>query len=154
MDAIETPRSTADLHDEVAQRLARNGQRYTSSRRRLVESLARAGRPVTLPDIAVLAPGLAQSSAYRNLDVLERGGVVRRLAAGSEHTHFELTEALLGHHHHLICVECGTIADVHLDDELESLVDERLAHAAHAVGFTPLHHTLDLHGHCAECRVT
>ena len=157
MDPIETtPTEPADLtgklHEQVGQRLDRNDQRYTAARRQLVEALARAGRPLTLPDITSLAADLAASSAYRNLDVLERCGVVRRLTVGTEHAYFELTEALLGHHHHLICVGCGTITDVHLDDDLESLVDERLADVAAAAGFAPLHHSLDLHGHCATCQ--
>lgn len=142
---------TTEVHDQVAQRLANGDQRYTQSRRRLVEALAGSGRPVTLPDIIALDSDLPQSSVYRNLDVLESCGVVRRISAGTEHTYFELTEALLGHHHHLICVDCGTITDVHLDDDLEARVDAGLAHAAKAVGFTPLHHSLDLHGRCADC---
>ncbi len=152
MDPQTTPTETnGEIHEQVARRLAHAEQRYTTSRRRLVEALHHAGRPLTAPEITELAPDLAQSSAYRNLDVLEQCGVVRRISAGPEHTHFELAEPLLGHHHHLICVTCGTIADVHLDDEIESLVDQRLGEAASAAGFTPLHHTLDLHGHCAEC---
>lgn len=146
------PETTAALHEQVAQRLANSEQRYTQNRRALVEALAASGRPVTLPDIASLAPDLAQSSVYRNLDVLEGCGVVRRLVVGAEHTHFELTEELLGHHHHLICVQCGMITDVHLEDELEAMVDKGLALAAKQAGFAPLHHSLDLHGLCANCQ--
>lgn len=142
----------ATLHDEVSARLGIEEHRYTDGRRRLVEVLASAGRPVTLPEILAADPELPQSSAYRNLDVLERSGVIRRITVGGEHTHFELAEPLLEHHHHLICVTCGTITDVHLDPEVERLVDRALADAAAQVGFTPLDHSLDLHGHCAECR--
>ena len=140
-----------ELHRQVAQRLMHNEQRYTSSRRTLVDALAAAGRPVTLPDITELAPGLAQSSAYRNLDVLERCGIARRLNVGGEHTHFELAEPLLGHHHHLICNDCGSVTDIHLADDLETLVDQHLGQAAQAADFTPTHHSLDLHGLCTDC---
>lgn len=141
-----------DLHLDVGHRLAERDQRYTASRRQLIDTLSRAGRPVTLTDITELAPGLALSSIYRNLDVLRDCGVVSRLTVGQDAAYFELTEAILGHHHHLICIECGDIRDMLLDDELESLVDEHLANAAGAAGFSPLRHTLDLHGHCAKCR--
>jgi Fe2+ or Zn2+ uptake regulation protein len=117
-----------------------------------VSVLLAAGRPVTLPDITQLAPDLAQSSVYRNLDVLERSGVIRRITAGSEYAHFELTEELLGHHHHLICVRCGSLDDIHLDDHLELLVDQHLRELAEQVGFDPLHHSLDLYGRCAGCQ--
>lgn len=154
-DAVMSGRVTDSrdpLHEQIARRLDRNDQRYTRGRRRLVDALVQAGRPINLPDILDLDPDLALSSAYRNLDVLETCGVVRRLSPpGGDHAHFELAEPLLDHHHHLICVTCGAIADVHLDHELENLVDRKLAEAAHAAGFTPLHHSLDLHGHCADC---
>ena len=140
-----------ELHSLVGARLAHHDCRYTDGRRRLVEALAGAGQPVTLPDIVAAAPHLAPSSVYRNLDVLERFGVVSRISIGGDHAHFELAEPLLSHHHHLVCVGCGTVEDVHLDDDFEELVDRRLSEAAKRAGFTPLHHSLDLHGYCAGC---
>ncbi len=148
----EIPEGSEDLHEEIARRLAFNQQLYTSGRRRIVTVLAEAARPLTIPEITEITPDIAKSSAYRNLDVLERCGAVRRLVHGADHTHFELAESLLGHHHHLICEQCATIVDVSLDDELERLVDERLSEAARAAGFEPLHHNLDLHGLCTDCR--
>lgn len=145
------PDDHTDLHAQVARRLLRAEHRYTTGRRRLVDALVAAGQPVTLPEIVASAPDLAPSSAYRNLDVLEQCGVITRIVVGGDHTHFELAEPLLGHHHHLICVGCGSIEDIRLDDDLETLVDENLAAAAGRVGFTPSHHSLDLHGHCAAC---
>ena len=132
-------------------RLTRHDYRYTPGRRRLVEALAGAGRPVTLPEISCSAPDLPLSSTYRNLEVLQRSGVVNRISIRGDRAHFELAEPLLSHHHHLVCVACGTIEDVHLDDELEALVARNLAEAAQRADFTPLRHMLDLHGHCAEC---
>ena len=140
-----------DLHDAVSPRLARHDYRYTNARRRLVDAIAAAGQPVTLPDIVVAAPELAPSSIYRNLHVLERSGVVNRIAAGGDHAYFEFAEPLLSHHHHLVCVACGSIEDVFLDDELEAVVDRSLAELASRSGFTPSHHSLDLHGHCSDC---
>lgn len=152
MPHVDPPSPHADdIHAAAAERLRRGDHRYTAGRRRLVEVLRLAGRPLTLPEIVDSAPELAQSSAYRNLDVMEQAGVIRRIVVGGDHTHFELAEPLLGHHHHLICVDCGTIEDIHLDEAVEALVDEHLAAAARDAGFTPSHHSLDLHGHCADC---
>jgi len=141
-----------DLHEHVALRLALSDQRYTTGRRRLIEILENAEHPVTLPTIASDHPDIVASSAYRNLDVLESAGVIRRIASGGDHAHFELAEPLLDHHHHLICVDCGTIVDVQLDDELERIVHDRLSQAARDAGFTPLHHSLDGHGRCPACQ--
>ena len=140
-----------DLHAMVRVRLARHDHRYTPGRRRLVEALAGAGRPVTLSEIALSDPDLPVSSTYRNLEVLERSRVVNRISILGDRAYFELAEPLLSHHHHLVCVACGAIEDIHLDDELEALVDRNLAEAARRAAFTPLRHLLDLHGHCSRC---
>jgi Fe2+ or Zn2+ uptake regulation protein len=106
---------------------------------------------MTLPDIVGTDPKMARSSAYRNLDVLVRSGVIRRINSWSDYAHFELAEPLLGHHHHLICTSCGNIEDIQLDIDLELLVDKRLNEIADRSGFTPTHHNLDLCGLCAHC---
>ena len=147
-------RDLGELHDSVAARLREADQRYTDGRRQLVEALAAAARPVRLPDIESMAPDLARSTAYRNLEALERCGVVHRLETGGDRAYFELAESLLGHHHHLICVACGAISDIELDASFEARIDEALATAASASGFAPLRHNLDLYGRCADCEAT
>ena len=140
-----------ELHSQISNKLAQQDHRYTKGRKHLVEVLARAGQPMTLPDIVGADPEMARSSAYRNLDVLIRCGVIRRINSGGEYTHFELSEPLVGHHHHLICTSCGNIEDIHLDSDVELLVDKSLNEIADRSGFTPTHHSLDLHGLCAHC---
>lgn len=148
---MEPSKDLDQLHDDVKRRLAAAGQRYTDGRRALVNALATAQRPLTLRDIVSAVPELPQSSAYRNLDALREGSIVNRISAGGDRAHFELAESLLGHHHHLICVSCGTIEDMRLDGKLEDEVDRALAGAAGEAGFTPLRHSLDLYGECSDC---
>jgi len=150
-DSLTTSRNIEDVHQAVTEGLAATEQRYTSGRRRLVDAIHEAGRPLRLPEIVEALPGLPQSSAYRNLDVMVQAGVIRRITVGGDHTHFELAEPLIGHHHHLICVTCGRIEDIHLDSELEEAVDNGLRDAATKAAFTPLHHSLDMHGYCEDC---
>lgn len=139
------------IHDRVLDRLRARDQRYTTRRRLLVAALAVAGRPLTLPELLAIEPDLPQSSAYRNLELLERMGLVRRITHGPDHARYELAEPLLDHHHHLICVDCGRVEDVKLDDSVERAVEQALGSAAEAAGYRALHHSLDLHGHCAGC---
>lgn len=70
-----------EIHQQAASRLATSGQRYTRTRRRLVDILSRAGMPLALPDIVRGRKNLPQSSAYRNLAELESVGLVRRVAS-------------------------------------------------------------------------
>lgn len=141
-----------DLHPTISTRLADAGQRYTSGRRGLVDVLARAQRPLTVAEIGI-AGELSQSSAYRNLAVLESAGVVHRISGSDEYARFELAEDLTDHHHHhLICVGCGAVADFTVSDGLERALDRAMGHVAATTGFTPDRHRLDLLGRCAACR--
>jgi Fur family transcriptional regulator, ferric uptake regulator len=140
-----------DLHATAAGRLKRDQQRYTTGRRVLVDALAGATRPVTMPELQRTHPDLALSSAYRNLAVLERAGIVRRLVTSDEHARFELAEDLTGHHHHLICGRCGRIDDFTVSSQLERSLEAALARIVDGTGFRPDHHRLDLVGTCADC---
>ena len=146
------PASAAELHVTAAQRLRDDDQRYTTGRRALVTLLAGAGRPLTIGEVLELDGSLAQSSAYRNLAVLERAGVVHRIVTTDEFARFELDETLTGHHHHLICSGCGAVADVTLGADVEQALAEACADVARRHGFTADDHRLDLVGRCAACR--
>ena len=140
-----------DLHDTVAARLRRDGQRYTTGRRALVETLDEVSRPVTIPELLHERTGLAQSSAYRNLAVLERAGVVHRIVTSDEFARYELAEDLTDHHHHLICSACGAVADFTVPARLEDQLDSALRSVAKRSRFTVDHHRLDLVGLCETC---
>jgi Fur family transcriptional regulator, ferric uptake regulator len=139
------------LHSTVASRLRRDQQRYTAGRRALVDALAAAARPVTIPELLRDTSGLALSSAYRNLAVLERAGVVHRIVTSDEHARFELAESHTGHHHHLICGSCGRVDDFRVSHQLERTLEAALGRVEADTGFRADHHRLDLVGTCSDC---
>lgn len=133
--------------------LEAEGQRYTRGRRALVELLASAEGPLTVPEIVASDPSLAQSSAYRSLAALNDAGVVHRIVTGDDHGHFELAESLTGdHHHHLVCSNCGAVEDFTVPAELESSIDALAADTLSRHEFTVEGHSLDLMGTCSICR--
>lgn len=140
-----------ELHRTVRERLSDQGQRYTNGRQELVESLLAAEGPVTLPNLLAARKSLPQSSAYRNLLLMEQAGVVRRLVHNTGHAHYELAEDLTSHHHHLICETCGTISDVELGAQVEKALDKAFDHVTSGAGFTARHHSIDIYGRCADC---
>ena len=142
---------TGTLHDMAAARLRQAGQRYTPQRRSITELLAAAGSPLAMPAILEAMGGLTQSSAYRNLSVLEQVGVVRRVITDEDFAYFELTEELTGHHHHLVCSTCGRVEDVALPSDLERRLDSSLDRLARRAGFASVRHRLDLIGTCRDC---
>ncbi|MHB8467995.1 MAG: Fur family transcriptional regulator [Acidimicrobiales bacterium] len=140
------------IHDEIARRLAAFDQRYTALRRALVDTMQRAGRPLTIPEILRTNPGLSQSSAYRSVTTLIDAGAVRRVAGTDDHGRFELAEDLSGHHHHLVCGTCGKVADVHPSARLERALADAARAAAQDQAFTITEHRFDLVGVCADCQ--
>jgi Fur family transcriptional regulator, ferric uptake regulator len=142
---------SVDLHATAAARLRDDAQRYTPRRRALVELLAEVDQPLTIPQLLERRDGLAQSSVYRNLAVLERAGVVHRILTSDDFARYELAEDLTEHHHHLICSTCGDVTDFTVPAPVEHELETALAKVAREAGFEVRHHRLDLVGTCPRC---
>lgn len=142
-----------DLHAEAARGLTGIDQRYTTGRRAIVDTLARAGRPLTVPELIDAADrSIPASSAYRNVMVLVDAGVLHRVAGSDDHSRFELAEPFGDHHHHLICDQCGKVEDIDALPSLEKAVVAAAESAAAETGFEVRAHRIDLVGHCRDCR--
>ncbi|CAB4368082.1 MAG: hypothetical protein F2916_04670 [Actinobacteria bacterium] len=151
-DHISDSVAADDVAHHVATKLAEVGQRFTAGRRDIVAALSGADRPLSIPEILSITKGLAQSSAYRNLAVLENAGVVIRVITTDEWARYELSESIMGHHHHMVCSACGAVADVRIPDSIEHELDAALVLVAKRAGFTMAHHRLDVVGVCSTCR--
>ena len=146
------PAEAASLRDAVGHRLHRAGQRRTANRDALVDVLATARRPLTIPEILEADGDLAQSSVYRNLVLLEQAGVVHRIVTNAEFARFELAEDLTGdHHHHLICSSCGAVEDAPASASIERAVHQAIDEVERATGFRTTAHRIDLVGLCRNC---
>jgi len=148
--AANAARSTR-LHETVSVLLHTQQQRLTTARRLIVDVLEAADRPLTIPEILDRQPDLAQSSAYRNLVVLEQAHVVHRLVTHADFARYELAEDFTGHHHHLVCSHCGRIEDLPATPAVERSVALAIDEASKHAGFRTQHHRLDLVGLCADC---
>lgn len=140
-----------DIDDIAVVRLHGDGQRYTRNRRHLVHLLAESNGPLTIPEILQQRGGLAQSSVYRNLVVLEEAGLVQKIVTSDEWARYELDESLSGHHHHMICTVCGLVRDFTVSARIERSVTDTLKKVAEETGFSVAHHRLDLVGVCDGC---
>ena len=126
-------------------------QRYTALRRQLVDVLGSAPDPLTVGEVQSSVKGLALSSLYRNLVILEECRVVSRIMTSNGSAIFELSEELSEHHHHLVCDQCGTVRDIVLPGSIESGLDRQLSKIAQNEGFVFRHHQLDVIGLCGKC---
>ena len=140
-----------DIHQRVAAGLGRLGQRYTLGRRGLVDLMLGSNGPLSIAEITNAFPQVPQSSAYRNLADLEQAGVIRRIAGNDDFARYELDEDLSGHHHHLVCTNCGSVADFTATARLEKAMAESMAAIENATGFAADSHRIDLMGRCPDC---
>lgn len=147
-----SPEPHADVHRQVAARLHQGRQRYTTARRGLVDLLLEVGRPLTIPELMAAGAPQAQSSLYRNLATFEQCGVVRRLASVHDVARYELDEELTGHHHHLVCSQCGRVDDITLSESFESTLHDGAAAVGSTMGYDLDDHRLELVGVCPDCR--
>lgn len=137
---------------EVERRLAEHDVRYTKGRHTVVSTLTGAEGPMSATELFdAVAGSLPLSSIYRSLTVLEEAGVLSPHNSAKGLTRYELAEWLKGHHHHLICVECGSVDDVAVAERHESQVDRVVNEIAHEAGFAPLNHVLEIEGRCSRC---
>lgn len=118
----------------------------------VVKTLEAADGPLSAAELHAEAEGkVPLSSIYRSLAVLEDAGVLSPHHGAKGLTRYELAEWLRGHHHHLVCVECGSVEDVDVGDLHEEKVDEVVAALSVGAAFTPLSHVLEIEGRCAAC---
>lgn len=143
---------TTSIDREVESRLAEHDVRYTRGRRMVVAGLSSADGPLSAAELhAGVGSELPLSSLYRSLAVLEEVGVLAPHHGTKGLTRYELAEWLRGHHHHLICTQCGAVEDVAVTDRHESQVERVVDEISSAASFTPVSHALEIEGRCARC---
>lgn len=90
---------------------------------------------------------IGKATVYRTLDMLVKSGLVQEHDFGEG---FKRYEHLFGQkpvREHMICTECGTVADIH-SVELVRVQEE----AARLHGFQPSRYRLQIYGLCAACQ--
>lgn len=112
-----------------------------------IQTLFAAGGPVSAQQIADGLDGgtrLDLASVYRNLETLEKLGVVRHFHAGHGPGRYALVGG--GEREYLACDRCGTVVEVD-PRELDGPRDEVLRRFGYQVGFTHF----PMVGRCPDC---
>jgi Fur family transcriptional regulator, ferric uptake regulator len=127
--------------------LAAAGFRRGGARTAVVELLDAQRCALTAAEVgAALERSASRASVYRVLDQLVDHGLASRIEVGQGVARYEPVRAD-GHHHHLVCDDCGQVLPFH-DDELERAIGR----VARRVAFDVAEHEITLHGHCGDCR--
>jgi len=128
----------------MERRLAADGYRLTAPRRALIEAMQDLGERFTAEELLVGAPAVGRATVFRTLRLLQELGLVCQVVLADGTVEYRLDEA--GHHHHLVCTECGAIGDF-----AGCTIDDLLAELGRRTGYRIDQHRLEVYGRCENC---
>lgn len=139
------------MNEIIIDKLKAKGYRLTPQRRLIVEAIAGSGGPVTAAEVWEIIrkhdAGIGLDTVYRNINMLvELGALLPITGKGKDGSKYELAKAS-EHHHHIVCVKCGTAACLDYCP-----VDPGLGAAVRSQGYELVRHNFELYGVCAGCR--
>jgi Fur family ferric uptake transcriptional regulator len=107
--------------DLILQRLGLRGHRMTGSRRHVLEALVDSPAHFTVDDVLRRVPEVGRATVFRTMKLLQDLNVVCRVLMEDGSLHYRLSAR--GHHHHLVCRDCGRVEDF-ANCDVSSLVDQ------------------------------
>ncbi|MBI5310192.1 MAG: transcriptional repressor [Actinobacteria bacterium] len=122
--------------------------RRTEQRRAILAALGSADRAFSAQELherlRATEHGVGLATVYRNLGRMAEEGAIDAILRPSGETAYRACGH--GHHHHLICRECGRVVELHdcgLSDWSRRIAAEH--------GFSEVEHQAELTGLCADC---
>ncbi len=136
---------------KVVATLRQHGYKLTPQRRVVIQAIASNQEHLTPTDIYEKVhqdqPNMGLTTIYRTLEILARLKLICELHAGDSCRSY--TTSTPGHHHHLICSNCGKVIDspdCELAEAQQSLSKQ--------TGFRIDGHLLEFVGLCQACQKT
>jgi Fur family ferric uptake transcriptional regulator len=90
---------------------------------------------------------IGKATIYRTLEMLVRSGLVAEYDFGEGFKRYKHLFGRAAVHEHLVCTECGGVAEIR-SAELARVQED----AARAHGFLPSRYRLEIYGLCADCQ--
>ena len=133
----------------IISKLSEQGYRLTPQRMMILSAIENSDSHISAEEIyaQVVAkyPYVNISTVYRTLELLKRLGLVNETDLGEGRVRYHPVDK--GHHHHLVCTECGAIID--LDESTLSPLKSALLREYKFIA--DLRH-LAIWGRCVNCR--
>jgi Fur family transcriptional regulator, ferric uptake regulator len=138
------------FRERLSAHMAKKGLRSTDQRRLIVETFFLSPNHISIEELLAVVrvedPKVGYATVYRTLKLLTECGVAFERKFGDGLTRYELADEDT-HHDHLICVECGKIAEFE-DPEIEVLQEA----IAKKHGYVLRSHKHEMYGICPDCQ--
>ena len=132
--------------DLIAERLALRGHRITPSRRRVLDAVLAQPAHFTVDDVLRSTRNVGRATVFRTMKLLLDLNLVCRILLDDGAMHYRVSTR--GHHHHLVCIDCGRVEDFSQCD-VRALTRD----LAEATGYEIERHWLEVYGRCHACRL-
>ncbi len=127
------------------ERCKKEGLKITPQRVAVYEILLRSENHPTVEEIYEEVkkkyPFVSLATVYRTVETLEQMGLAKKVCYWGSSARYD---ANTDDHHHLICVSCGAIRDIYMEDQIS--IPEELE------GFRTEGYSVNIYGLCPECR--
>ncbi len=137
------------LKNNVLEHLKENKIKITNERVEIISVLEKTTFPLTPADLLIRIqaklPKANLTTVYRNLEMLEDFGLVKRLTFNKTSFSYEIVSNR-AHHHHVICKSCGKVED------LENISEKFVSGVSEHTNFEIQDHNLEFFGLCPDCR--
>lgn len=133
----------------IISKLSEKGYRLTPQRLMILSAIEGSSDHISAEEIyaqvAAKYPNVNISTVYRTLELLKKLGMVYEIDLGEGRIRFHAEGS--GHHHHLVCQDCGTVIDID-ESTLSSLKDVLLRD----YNFQAELRHVGIFGFCENCR--
>ena len=133
---------------DIVRKLAEHGYRLTPQRLMIVSAIEASEGHISAEEVyaqvAAKYPHVNISTVYRTLELLTELGLVTETDLGEGRVRYHPADK--GHHHHLVCRECGWIID--LDESVVATLKSTLLRE---YSFDADLKHLAIFGRCAKC---
>jgi len=124
--------------------------RKTQQRKIILEELQKSRKHPTALEIydavRIQLPKISIGTVYRNLEVLQEMGLIKRIHTGDSQMHFDSN---VEDHNHIRCLKCGKVRDISIEPFVEYNQDGN-----DFKGFDVIGHNIEFVGLCPECKTT
>jgi len=132
------------MEQEIKSLLKEQGFTATKTRMNVLSSIL-AKQPATMAQLVSSTPSADRATVYRTVQLFVDLGIAKKVYTGFKYR-IELGDSFQEHHHHLSCMRCKTVIDVHTP-EIEYAIEQTAANN----GFRPIRHDLEISGYCSSC---
>jgi len=136
--------------DQFLHMLRRKGHRVTPERLRLFREIYAQHEHIDADQLLATMKSrglkISRATLYRNLDLMERYGFVKKQRLATDRYLYEHVHAGM-RHDHLVCAGCGQVVEF-VSPGIEAMQRE----ICRSHGFDPDQHTLQIQGLCLDCK--